>query len=224
MHRSARRCAITCASTKPWSRSASPRTAAMPCRCWASHANSRPRAASALQPAPGPSVPRITATSTQRFPVTLTPGSGCPRFASRVIRGVDNRRATPPWLRERLERSGLRSISPVVDVTNFVLLELGQPLHAYDLSRLQQGLHVRRAAAAEKLTLLDGREVKPGARRAGDRRRRGRGRHGRNHGRRPQRDPHRKHGPAARGGLVRSGRDRRPGAALRTAHGRQPAL
>jgi phenylalanyl-tRNA synthetase beta chain len=112
-----------------------------------------------LHSAPGPTVPRIATTSTQRFPVTLTPGSGCPRFASRVIRGVDNRRTTPPWLRERLERSGLRSISPVVDVTNFVLLELGQPLHAYDLSKLRQGLHVRRAAATEQLTLLDGREV-----------------------------------------------------------------
>ena len=98
-------------------------------------------------------------TGTERFPVHLTPGVGGARFASQVIRGVDNRRVVPPWLRERLERSGLRSISPVVDVTNFVLLELGQPLHAYDLRRLHNGLQVRRAVAGEALRLLDGSEV-----------------------------------------------------------------
>ena len=76
-----------------------------------------------------------------------------------MIRGVDNRRAVPAWLRERLERSGLRSISPIVDVTNFVLLELGQPLHAYDLDRLHQGITVRPAGDAEPLTLLDGRAL-----------------------------------------------------------------
>ena len=114
----------------------------------------------ALRLAPEPTLPAVRATSNERFPVKLTPGSGCPRFASRVIRGVDNRRAVPRWLRERLERSGLRSISPVVDVTNFVLLEFGQPLHAYDLEKLHTGLQVRRAATDEPLTLLDGREVK----------------------------------------------------------------
>jgi phenylalanyl-tRNA synthetase beta chain len=112
-----------------------------------------------LRPAPAPTVPALEASSSERFPVRLDPGVGCPRFASRVIRGVDNHRAVPSWLRERLERSGLRSISPVVDVTNFVLLELGQPLHAYDLARLREGLRVRRAVEAERLTLLDGREL-----------------------------------------------------------------
>jgi phenylalanyl-tRNA synthetase beta chain len=112
-----------------------------------------------LQTAPVPALPPVRVAHATRFPVRLTPGVGCPRFASRVIHGVDNRRPVPQWLRERLERCGLRSISPVVDATNFVLLELGQPLHAYDLGHLRTGLQVRRATAGEGLTLLDGREV-----------------------------------------------------------------
>ena len=113
----------------------------------------------ALRAAPTPAMPAVAAAGTERFPVRLTPGAGCARLASRVIRGVDNHRSAPQWLRERLERSGLRSISPVVDVTNYVLLELGQPMHAYDLSRLKSGLQARRAVAGEKLTLLEGSEV-----------------------------------------------------------------
>ncbi len=112
-----------------------------------------------LRTAPVPAMPPVHSSHATRFPVRLTPGVGCPRFASRVIHGVDNRRAVPQWLRERLERCGLRSISPVVDITNFVLMELGQPLHAYDLAQLRTGLQVRRATAQEALTLLDGREV-----------------------------------------------------------------
>ncbi len=116
-------------------------------------------AALSLPPAPVPAMPAVRAAHATRFPVQLEPGVGCPRFAHRVIHGVDNRRPVPQWLRERLERCGLRSISPLVDVTNFVLLELGQPLHAYDLAKLRTGLQVRRAAANEPLTLLDEREV-----------------------------------------------------------------
>ena len=76
-----------------------------------------------------------------------------------MLRGVDNTRASPLWLRERLRRAGLRSISPVVDVTNYVMLELGQPMHAYDLRKLHGGLSARRARAGERLRLLDGREL-----------------------------------------------------------------
>jgi phenylalanyl-tRNA synthetase beta chain len=112
-----------------------------------------------LRMAPDPVLPKVAATGQERFPVRLERGAGCARFASRVIRGVDNRRPVPRWLRERLERSGLRSISPLVDATNYVLLELGQPMHAYDLSRLESGLEARRAAPGEQLTLLDGTEV-----------------------------------------------------------------
>jgi phenylalanyl-tRNA synthetase beta chain len=94
-----------------------------------------------------------------QFRLTTEPNAGAPRLLARAVRGVDNTRPTPLWLRERLRRVGLRSISPVVDVTNYVMLELGQPLHAYDLARLQGGLTARRALAGERLTLLDGREV-----------------------------------------------------------------
>jgi len=108
---------------------------------------------------PLPLLPPVAASGAERMAVTLEPGAGAARFASCVVRGVDNRRPVPPWLRQRLERSGLRSISPVVDATNFVLLELGLPAHAYDLRQLRPGLQVRRARAGETFTLLDGREV-----------------------------------------------------------------
>jgi phenylalanyl-tRNA synthetase beta chain len=121
-------------------------------------------AASGLALTPPPSAvtapaAAAAAASNDRFPVRLQPGAGGARFASRVLRGVDNRRPVPAWLRSRLEHSGLRSISPVVDVTNFVLLELGQPMHAYDLGKLRDGIEVRKATQGESLRLLDGREV-----------------------------------------------------------------
>ncbi|MEN1729560.1 MAG: phenylalanine--tRNA ligase subunit beta, partial [Pseudomonadota bacterium] len=83
----------------------------------------------------------------------------CPTYIGRIIRAVDANAATPLWMVEALRRSGIRSISPVVDVTNYVLLELGQPMHAFDLSRVAGGIKVRRANAGESMTLLDGREV-----------------------------------------------------------------
>src|SRR5262249_33268303 len=91
--------------------------------------------------------------------VTLDDGSGCPRYLGRVIRDVDPTRPTPTWMRERLRRAGLRSIDPVVDVTNYVMLELGQPMHAFDLRVLRGDVVVRRARPGERLTLLDGRDV-----------------------------------------------------------------
>ncbi|MGC8519684.1 MAG: phenylalanine--tRNA ligase subunit beta [Steroidobacteraceae bacterium] len=91
--------------------------------------------------------------------VRLDAPAACPRFAGCVLRGLDNAVPTPIWMRERLRRAGVRSISPVVDVTNYVMLELGQPMHAYDLARLQGPIHVRLAAAGESVTLLDGRSV-----------------------------------------------------------------
>lgn len=119
----------------------------------------RELAAASGQSLHAPKVPTVTASGTRRFAVQLETGSGVGRFASRVISDVDNDRATPTWLRQRLLRSGLRPISPIVDVTNYVLLELGQPMHAYDLDRLQGSLQVRRARADESLRLLDGREI-----------------------------------------------------------------
>src|SRR4029453_7157372 len=82
--------------------------------------------------------------------------AACPRFAARLIDGIDPRAPTPAWIKQRLERSGLRAISAVVDITNYVILELGQPLHAYDDRLLDGAVVVRFAREGEKLTLLNG--------------------------------------------------------------------
>jgi phenylalanyl-tRNA synthetase beta chain len=109
-----------------------------------------------LTPPPMDPVPAMSDTV---FPVRLAAPAACPRFAGRVIEGIDPGARTPVWIRERLRRAGLRPISAVVDVSNFVMLELGQPLHAYDLRRLVSSIEVRHARADERLTLLDGREI-----------------------------------------------------------------
>ncbi len=100
----------------------------------------------------------VPAARDERFAVTLS-APGCPKFVSRIVRGVDNRARSPFWLRERLRRAGLRAISPVVDITNYVMLELGAPMHAYDLAKLDQAIDVRYARAGERTTLLDGNEI-----------------------------------------------------------------
>jgi len=109
----------------------------------------------------GPKIARARGTRAERFPVRLEAPAGCPRFAGCILRGINNRAVTPVWMIERLRRAGVRSISPVVDVTNYVMLELGQPMHAYDLAKLEQGIRVRFARAGEELTLLDGKTIKP---------------------------------------------------------------
>ena len=93
------------------------------------------------------------------LPIEISAQSQCPRYLGRVIRGVNLNSTSPLWLREKLRRSGLRSIDPIVDVTNYVLIELGQPMHAFDYSKLQGGIRVRMAEKDEKLTLLDGKEI-----------------------------------------------------------------
>ncbi|MGB5063713.1 MAG: phenylalanine--tRNA ligase subunit beta, partial [Candidatus Competibacter sp.] len=95
------------------------------------------------------------------FPVTLLDPADCPRYVGRVIRGVDPAAATPLWMKERLRRAGIRSLGPLVDVTNYVMLELGQPMHAFDLGRLSGGIEVRRARPGERLELLTGAVVEP---------------------------------------------------------------
>jgi phenylalanyl-tRNA synthetase beta chain len=107
----------------------------------------------------GPEIAAHPAASGETFPVDLNPGAGCVRFASRVIRGIDPQAPSPGWMQERLRRAGLRPISAAVDVTNYVMLELGQPTHAYDLRELDRGIVVRRARERETLKLLDGREI-----------------------------------------------------------------
>ena len=106
-----------------------------------------------------PTVPQVPATVEDTFPVTLDAPAACPRFAGRVIRNIEPGCNSPEWLRLRLERAGLRALHPVVDVTNYVMLELGQPLHGYDLRMLRGGIAVRFAEDGEPLTLLDGNRV-----------------------------------------------------------------
>ncbi len=91
--------------------------------------------------------------------VTLDAPAACPRYAGRIIKGVNPGAQTPDAMKEKLRRVGLRSISPIVDVTNFVMLELGQPMHAFDLDKLEGGIVVRMGNESEKLTLLDGQEI-----------------------------------------------------------------
>lgn len=95
------------------------------------------------------------------FPVTLGARDACPRFVGRIIRNLDPGCRSPAWLELRLQRAGLRALHPVVDVTNYVMLELGQPLHGYDLRKLQGGITARFANDGEQLTLLDGTCVTP---------------------------------------------------------------
>jgi phenylalanyl-tRNA synthetase beta chain len=102
--------------------------------------------------------PAVAARAGTTHPVAIEAGAACSLFASRVIRGISTGMQSPAWLRERLRRVGQSSISPVVDVTNYVMMELGQPLHAYDLARLRGGIRVRWASAEEGIRLLDDRE------------------------------------------------------------------
>ena len=94
-----------------------------------------------------------------RLAIEVQAPEACPRYLGRVIRGINPTASTPLWMQERLRRSGLRAIDPVVDVTNYVLLELGQPMHAFDLAQLAGGVSVRYALEGEQLTLLDERTV-----------------------------------------------------------------
>ena len=106
-----------------------------------------------------PGQKEIDAAINDEFAVEITAKDECPRYLGRVIRNINLNSESPLWMQEKLRRSGLRSIDPVVDVTNYVLMELGQPMHAFDLSKLEGAIDVRLARKNEKLTLLDGKEV-----------------------------------------------------------------
>ncbi|MDI1462264.1 phenylalanine--tRNA ligase subunit beta [Catellatospora sp. KI3] len=102
-----------------------------------------------IAPAPG-------ATATPAWPVTVLDTAGCDRFAARQVRGVDPAAPTPSWMAKRLLTAGVRTLGLAIDITNYVMLELGQPMHAFDADRIAGGLVVRRATEGEKLTTLDG--------------------------------------------------------------------
>jgi len=111
------------------------------------------------QPVTRPAINAVPETLPDTLPITLSASDGCPRYLGRVIRNINQDAVSPRWMQEKLRRSGIKCIDPVVDVTNYVLMELGQPMHAFDLDKLAGGIDVRYAADQEKLTLLDGKEV-----------------------------------------------------------------
>ncbi|MBE0439959.1 MAG: phenylalanine--tRNA ligase subunit beta [Gammaproteobacteria bacterium] len=106
-----------------------------------------------------PAQQTINEQSQKQVAVTILDSQACPNYVGRVIENIDLTATTPVWMQERLRRSGLRSLSPVVDITNYVMLELGQPMHAFDLDKLKGGIQVRTAKDNEALTLLDGQEI-----------------------------------------------------------------
>lgn len=101
----------------------------------------------------------VAATCDDTFPISVLDTKACPRYLGRVVRGVNQKAKSPLWMTERLRRCGLRSVSPIVDVTNYVMLELGQPLHAFDLNCVHEKIEVRFAREGEKLVLLSGDEI-----------------------------------------------------------------
>lgn len=113
-------------------------------------------------PVEEPEVGAVAATHRDVLDVQVTAPDACPRYVGRIVRGVNPQAQTPLWMRERLRRSGIRSLGPAVDVTNYVMLELGQPMHAFDLAMIEGGIDVRMAREGETLVLLDGQEIKLG--------------------------------------------------------------
>lgn len=94
------------------------------------------------------------------LPITIEAPAACGRYVGRMISGIDPTRPTPAWMKERLERAGLRSVSAVVDITNYILLEQGQPMHAFDASTIKGGIRVRMARAGEELRCLNDKTVR----------------------------------------------------------------
>ncbi|OLQ88157.1 phenylalanine--tRNA ligase subunit beta [Vibrio panuliri] len=106
-----------------------------------------------------PAVEAAVETITDTVSIEVKAPAACPRYLGRVIKNVNVQAETPLWIQEKLRRCGMRSIDPVVDVTNYVMLEQGQPMHAFDLAKIEGGIVVRLAEQGEKLVLLDGSEA-----------------------------------------------------------------
>ncbi|KAB7695144.1 phenylalanine--tRNA ligase subunit beta [Plesiomonas shigelloides] len=106
-----------------------------------------------------PQISPVAASIDNVMPIKVSAPDACPRYLGRVIKGIDANATSPLWMQEKLRRCGIRSIDPVVDVTNYILLEMGQPMHAFDHAKIDGGIVVRMAEEGEKLTLLDGNEV-----------------------------------------------------------------
>jgi len=109
-------------------------------------------------PVTAPEIQEVAATIADQKQVVVTT-DGCPRYLGRVIKNVNTKAATPAWMEQALARSGIRQHSILVDITNYVLMELGQPLHAFDGGQVQGSVHVRQASANEKLVLLNEQEI-----------------------------------------------------------------
>lgn len=106
-----------------------------------------------------PVIEPVAATIADKAQVEVVAKDACPRYLGRIVKGVNVKASTPLWMVEKLRRGGIRSIDPVVDITNYVLLELGQPMHAFDLANVEGGIRVRMAEEGETLRLLDEQEV-----------------------------------------------------------------
>ena len=102
----------------------------------------------------------VPATISDKVQIELKAPEACPRYLLRVVKNVNVKAQSPIWLQEKLRRCGIRSIDPIVDITNYVLLELGQPMHAFDVSKVSQPVQVRLANNGEELVLLDGTTAK----------------------------------------------------------------
>ena len=107
-----------------------------------------------------PAIEKVASTIDDTLSIELAAPEACPRYLGRVIKNIDATATTPLWMVEKLRRCGIRSIDPVVDVTNYILLEQGHPMHAFDLNKIEGNIQVRFANEAEELTLLDDNEVK----------------------------------------------------------------
>ncbi|ADT87281.1 phenylalanine--tRNA ligase subunit beta [Vibrio furnissii] len=111
--------------------------------------------ADVAEPAVAPVAPTIDA----NISIEVKAPAACPRYLGRIVKNVNVQAQTPLWMQEKLRRCGIRSIDPIVDITNYVMLEQGQPMHAFDLAKIEGGIVVRLAEQGEKLTLLDGNEA-----------------------------------------------------------------